>query len=309
MRGETVPPLRIETSNRFACTAFLLAIMGLALASCGDDDGTSPGTSVPRETSVSLTVVDTEGKPVSGLEVGLANDVSANLHVEGSGPPTANKARVRFQLEMPVAAHLLMSVHDVEGDTVRVLVDEDRPAGLDVFLWNGARGAYPDWEYMPSGHYVLHVECRDPENGDLLFSDLAPMALFMMSTLRCSFGQTDDEGKITIAGRKLFPCFYQLDDQVQYDEAGEVLGTFNWKEEVFIALEDTASGQEWSCVQPIERGANEITVVWDPPVKPHDMAPADMSGPEQSAVKVNPLGAGPLPDEFRLEGPWPNPFN
>jgi hypothetical protein len=293
-----------------------LPIFSLGLPGCGDDDD-GDGPHIMVNTSVILSVVDAQSQPVAGLEVGLANHVSADLPFNPMRGPAGTKAGAMFQLHLPVPARVLMSILDVEGDTVQVLMDEVRQADIVTVIWNGTQGTYPDWEHLPSGHYVAHVTCWEPESGELLFADQRPMAMLVFEPSRYSFGQTDDAGQITIAGRKLFPCFYDLPDQYQYDENGDATGTFNWLEQALIALEDPVSSQIAVYARPIDQGANQITLEWDPTKLAGTTAaaadPAIGTRPGAPSVRVisasRPIAVPQKDEVFSLVGPFPNPFN
>ncbi len=72
------------------------------------------------------------------------------------GPPTPNPARgvVSYSIMLPRAMHVRVVLFDLAGRQVGMLLDEDRPAGLQRLEWDSTRGR----NLLPGGVYSLRLE-------------------------------------------------------------------------------------------------------------------------------------------------------
>jgi hypothetical protein len=289
--------------NRCGAVPIALALV-VIMAACGSSDVGAPAT---RTTSVTLTVVDGGGGPVEGLEIGLANRPSADLQLQPARAAAQSRAAVVIPINVPVRARVWLTVHDVEGTEVRRLVaDSTYSAGRYEFVWDGRAEGEASGARLPAGDYSAHLVCRSMDDSQLLFEAQERMAMVDFDPGRYSVGTTDGAGRVKVAGNRFFPCFYELPNQMQRDEAGEDMGEFGWLEEILVLLRDPESGAEKLYARPIKRGANAITLVWDPPAR----IPAGDSGDEPRDLPgARDPDRPPPPLEFLLYGPRPNPFN
>jgi hypothetical protein len=299
------PKNRLARTLRLAVTFLLLAT---ALPTgCTDDDAPPVGTAPSR---IDLAVVDAAGDPVPGLEVGLANRPSADLQIDPQGATAGGRAAVVMGMTLPQSVRVVLTIHDVEGRQVRELVDAALPAGQHQVVWDGRDGPPDTGEHLPSGDYTARLVCYETEGGAEVYSAEQRMAMVAFETRTHSFGTTDAAGRLTITGTTIFPCFYDLPDQMQRDETGEDRGLFNWLEEILVYLRDPATGDEMLYARPIRRGFNSITIVWDPLLAGVDRSGGGLRNGIAAVVPVE-IGRQPPidPVEFALGGPFPNPFN
>jgi hypothetical protein len=72
------------------------------------------------------------------------------------GPPTPNPARgvVSYSIMLPRAMHVRVVLFDLAGRQVGMLLDEDRPAGLQHLEWDSTRSG----NVLPGGVYSLRLE-------------------------------------------------------------------------------------------------------------------------------------------------------
>jgi hypothetical protein len=72
--------------------------------------------------------------------------------------PNPSRAAVRFVFDLPQARTVRLTVHDLGGRQVRMLLDGERGAGRHTVLWdgNGASG-----ERAPAGMYFVRVDAGD----------------------------------------------------------------------------------------------------------------------------------------------------
>jgi hypothetical protein len=101
------------------------------------------GVGVVTET---LTVTAVAEDPVS---------VSAQLRL--SGAPNPFTGQTVFSFELPGGGPVRLSVHDLAGRTIAVLVDSDRPAGHHAALWDGRDR---QGRRQPAGVYLYRLQTR-----------------------------------------------------------------------------------------------------------------------------------------------------
>ncbi|MFO7652581.1 MAG: hypothetical protein R6X25_02050 [Candidatus Krumholzibacteriia bacterium] len=281
----------------------------LCVAGCSDDDSGPDGPPLPQETTVHLTVVDSDGQPLPGRAVALCNHTTAQLELDPLLAGAAGKASVTIPFAVAESCIVTMTIHDVEGEQILELASETMDPGQHSWLWNGHDGPWPDGEHLPGGHYLVRMSCTEPSSGTQLFSAERVMAMVVMDPRQHSFGVTDADGRITISGRTLFPGFYDLDDMMQVDAAGDPLGTFRWLESVLIAVEGPE--HERIFARDIRPGENDITLTW-PTTTSTGGASANEIGDRRVADRA-PRPGGPERSAqfvpFELGQPYPNPFN
>jgi hypothetical protein len=104
----------------------------------------------------SVVYIQTQG-PFAGATSALANGSVPELALSLTGAnPFSQRARLEFTV--PREEHATLSVLDVTGRTVQVLVDGDAPAGRNVAAWNGrdATGSR-----VASGVYFFRLETAE----------------------------------------------------------------------------------------------------------------------------------------------------
>lgn len=92
-------------------------------------------------------------------ESGASDGVAAVLYPNAPNP-FAVSTRVRFELLEPV--HVTLTIYDLLGRKVRVLVDETHGPGRYARTWNGRDG---DGRAVPSGVYLYRMTAGDIEEG------------------------------------------------------------------------------------------------------------------------------------------------
>jgi hypothetical protein len=122
---------------------------GFLVGAWGEDPGTSPddaGRAYLFALAEEVTATE-EGPPISFV-----------LHAPQPNP-FATRASVRYDL--PAASFVRLSVHDVLGREIAVLVDREAPAGRHAAVLDGAR--------LTAGTYLLRLEA----NGEVATQHLA----------------------------------------------------------------------------------------------------------------------------------------
>lgn len=92
-------------------------------------------------------------------ESGASGGVAAVLYPSAPNPFAAG-TRIRFELSEPV--HVTLTIYDLLGRKIRVLVDEAHGPGRYARTWNGRDG---DGRTVPSGVYLYRMTAGDIEEG------------------------------------------------------------------------------------------------------------------------------------------------
>lgn len=215
---------------RFAHTCLILtAFLALALSGCSDDDPAGP-----EEFQVSITVRDTLGDPVAGLELTMAPD--SPLYMDGkmrdvpgdslgytlSGPvPNPFNPTTTFRFAAATACWVELVIEDVARGTVRNLIAQDIPAGQHAVVWNGLDDAE---QKAPSGVYYASLVMSEEEGGEVLFEGSVPMLFAHWGEGSPTLAVTDADGQFVLTDRRLFPYLYDVEPILAVDEVGNGIG-------------------------------------------------------------------------------------
>lgn len=92
-------------------------------------------------------------------ESGASDELAAVLYPNAPNP-FASSTRIRFELSEPV--HVTLTIYNLLGRKIRVLVDETHGPGRFARTWNGRDG---DGRAVPSGVYLYRMTAGDVEKG------------------------------------------------------------------------------------------------------------------------------------------------
>lgn len=268
-------------------TVIALTALCLCLGACEDDDPVNP-----TEFAVTIQVKDTAGNPVEGLRVGLLNDTPYL--------PGAAKAAVAMNFVVPVPATVRFDIRDIEGREIAVLVNDELAAGVHQIIWNGKNFQQ---EHQPSGRYTAHMVARQLGTNNLLFEDSTDMLMSLLDTSRVPQGYTDDEGRLVLKDRKLFPHLYDRPPMEATKENGELMGKIVLTPTMRVSLGSETGGQGMRFKEEIIDGT-VLELVWDPVVSTG--RPALDTGDVTFGAAVIDLTPPPV---FSLGPVYPNPFN
>jgi hypothetical protein len=253
-----------RTITRLALAALILT--GIVSA-CSDTD-TVTG---PRPFHVVLEVTDPDGRSVPGLELGMAPDTP--WYVDGTSrrdsafapaeqllqpyPNPSNGFRIPFSLD--ATSRVALTVEDIEGVTVRALVDGQMEAGARTAFWDGHGDS---GALMPSGVYTAHLVVRDLDTETVLLDDSRRMLLAVFDQMK--LGPTDPKGRIVLEDKKLFPFLYDVPDMPAVDANGAVVGAIKLGPTVRFYFTDPSTGT----IRRYDRdvaGSATLSFVWNPP--------------------------------------------
>jgi hypothetical protein len=134
------PATKISLLPGLLCLAMLWA--------CGDDHPSQP----ELDDGIVGTVTDAAGDPVAGAAIGLIFDVQL--------PDRFAKPTTRIRFDLPLAGAVRVTVLDLRGDLLRVLVDGDLPQGAYSVTWDTRDES---GQLVPNGLYEVVVESEGVE--------------------------------------------------------------------------------------------------------------------------------------------------
>lgn len=194
---------------------------------------------------------------------------------------------------------MTVTVEDVAGATVRTLFEGARPAGPCTLVWNGRDEA--DIHQM-SGLYRAKLVARNSA-GQVIYDSLQPMFMALMDFDQAKAGVTDDEGRIVVHDRRLFPHLYGDVPMQAVDENGDLAGLFPLTSLTRFYLRDPRYGHVERFDREVEGSGQVVVLPWQGvDGAGRSTNPPGVPGP---AVPLNDPEDGP----FELRRPYPNPFN
>jgi hypothetical protein len=273
--------------------ALLLPLLVLLVPACGDDAPASP-----ESFKLTVAVTDQAGDPVPGLDMSLVQDTP--YYQDGkSRPASAEPGRpaVTIPFTLDQESDVRLSIEDIEGHQVRLLGEQSLPAGTHHWVWNGLGDAE---QRLPSGVYtvrlVVHLAGQEP----IIHEQTRPMLMAMIDPGRYSVGTTDQDGRIVLTDRKLFPFLYDQPDIAAVDENGEMIGEIRFTPAMRFGLADLTGGGSMRFIEDVT-GSGTLNFTWVTP------------GKSEARSEVDPFpgrnDVDPVPGANQLNQPFPVPFN
>ncbi len=271
--------------------ALLLLAALFVLPACSDDDSVTPG----KNFSLTINVVDTSGDPVPNLELSLWNDSDL---LQGKTP---DKAATKIEMVQPIAARVRLTIEDIEGQTIRVVLDEELFAGSRYVMWN----ALDDEDIpQPSGRYTARLQGFDIETDELSYDGSFDIWLAMPDLQAGQVGAaTDRNGQIVLTDMRLFPHLYDRPPMIATDENGQTMGVFTLTSDMVFGLLDPVGGAGMSFHRQITGSGDVVTLMWDP--QPRKAPSLPVAGPQVATPDKR--AEDPLPGWALWV--YPNPFN
>ncbi len=269
--------------------AWILAATAL-LVGCGDEE--SPTDPVDESFRVTVTVVDAEGAPLEGVNVGMSNELLVTPDVAAAA---ASIPGVTVPVELTGSAIVRIVARNMADEVVRNVTSEVLPGGQRNVHWDGFDG---EGEPAPSGRYSLSVLFYEPQGSEPVFTATQDVFLERPAGTH-ALGVTDAEGVFEVDDVNMFPSFYSLAYMVATDATGAVTGTVREVDGAIVSvwLDGQAVASESVA---IEYGPNEVTVVYDPTLSTLQ---------EPLVVVPDPLVDKADQPEWGVGPAFPNPFH
>ncbi len=217
---------------RLVVVAALVASLGLTVWGCGDDD-----TVQTEDFQVTISVRDTLGHPVEGLELTLIPDTPVLPEIQNKDVdpipvrdelnpcwpnPFNPMTMIRFEVSTPT--FVVLNILDVEKDIVMTMVADQLVAGLHQVIWDSQNILD---EVQPGGVYYAQITYYPYEGGEARYTAEVPMLLANWGMNGPAVGVTDAQGKVVLKDRTLFPFLFDVEPFEATDENGEVFGMIN----------------------------------------------------------------------------------
>ncbi len=224
----------------------MLAALTLVVA-CGDS------TEPPQVSSdIRGVVLDAAGQAVDGATVVLQFESDVPV------PTIADKPQTQIRYSLAEAGHVAVWVASYcDGDTLRLLVDEDRPAGILLFTWDGRDD---EGRVAPDGVYRFHVVTADGETAnEMLLMYLGYQNVAEDAVLR-PVAVTDATGHFAMsqACRALGFVFHAV------DELGTPIGDYEVSHTVRAwavdPVTDARTAGDWVTVDPASGADMTVTL-------------------------------------------------
>ena len=219
-----------------------LPILIILFIRCSDTTGTDG-----NNFSFKITVKDTDGNPVEGLSVGVANKI--NLPVDKMQPRSGTN--IRFDVKEGTTAEL--TIYNLNNDLIESNVFDHgfHEFPLDSQFDSTAIGGTRVYKYVMQSegfeHQKYMCQSKSPDYE------------------QCIIGSTDLNGKFETDNRLLFPHLYNLPSMPAYDESpDDYLGEFSLSDTVEIILLDQNSGSYNIFEKIIGNNENSFDLIWEP---------------------------------------------
>jgi hypothetical protein len=275
------------------------------LLSC-DSDTTNPGDG-GEPFRLTIEVKDDKGTPMPDVRVGAWNDLSIPVYsaVSVAGDYTEEFRRPATMIPYTVAerSRVNLSVYDLKGDLVNVLVD-------DVYREGNLSAMWVNRQATPAGIYEIKMVAWEEFGTAVLFADSIYAVLYIPDAEQNILGYTDSNGVFETTNRLLFPSVISgLPELVQTNPLGQPLGTFTYEDSITIALADTAGSGRLAIYRGLLTNGDNTFVFQDPRWLSLRLEPWPGTGTLGSPAVAKEARAPGQQYQWALEQNLPNPFN
>jgi len=236
---------------------------------CSDEDPTTT-----EEFQVTIVVTDDAGNPLEGLDLSLVPElpyyqdgkrIPPSVSVLGISRmrafPNPFTAVVRVTYEFEFAGHLHLGIEDIEGNEVRTLVDQPVLASSESVVWNG----HDDQDQqMPSGIYTAHLVLKSETDNSVLFESSQDMMMANIDAERGIVATTDDQGKIVLKDKRLFPYLYDVEPFMASDENSDPVGMITLTADTRFYFYDPSQSRAWRFNQEVTGSGVHAFEIADP---------------------------------------------
>ncbi len=259
------------------------ALFLLFFVACSDE-------SSPDPFALEITVKDALDRSLPGVQVRclplLGGFAAAEFRTV--------KARPSCTIPYDVAetAVVKLVVYDLEGTSVKTLVDAIQTAGPYTASWDG----FDELDMLrASGMYEFVFTAHEMATADLLYRDSVFAYLWYPNVI----GTTDELGRVQTTARSWFPTLYALPPATATNSLGDSIGVLELQDSIQVLLSHSSLGAAGFTV-PIKDGPNRIEWNWSAATR--KTKPSFPPGESVFELRRQALA-------WRLHPVYPNPFN
>jgi len=253
--------------------------------------------------SFKLSVKDSAGNPVEGLNVSLMNKIGPGIDKwDGSNSRASTAIRALVNQD----SKLEIKIKNINNNTVCNLYSEDVDSGSYTIIWHGKDNDEND---LPSGLY--YCQMRAEQDGDTFYKEKHSMYLQSTSSSHKN-GTTDESGVFQTTNKKPFINLFKTDSLRIVDMDGYEQEKEAFSDTTIICLYQGSSSQfiqmEYVKVKDKE---NEFEITWDPENRVKEVQVQNnlnLHEPLSGQIRDSPGDIIPSEDA-KLVGSYPNPFN
>ncbi|MDP8202192.1 MAG: FlgD immunoglobulin-like domain containing protein [Candidatus Tenebribacter burtonii] len=267
-----------------------LFIICIVIFSCifGPDD---------EDFSFSVTVKDTDGNPVEGLNISLLNKINCPFWNELNWE---TRAQTTIVLTISYDCNIELYVEDIERNRIRTLINEEIFQGFHNIIWNGTDD---DGNYLPNGVYYSTVVFT--RNDTISFQAERTMYLMSLGEYHKN-GTTDTEGKFSTINRKPFINLSDADSLEVVDCDGNTWGLQTFSDTTAVCITDPENDDFLQIeFMRIADKNNEINITWNPENKTIIKNTKKTISPASSIYKDGGNIVNPILEKIAN---YPNPF-
>ena len=278
----------------------ILILIGLFILGCGDSSTAGFQELESPNVSVTLSVVDESGNPVTGANIKMMYDLDMT--------PGQYRPSTWFEVGVPANTNTNVSIYDLSGNIVSTLNDEVLVPGTYPFeiSLDSALIAL----YAPLGMQVFRYSVDTATAGFL--SKYMTLVYGMDTAQIPSIGITNDLGVLAFNKSEWFPHLYNLPEMQFIDESNNAQGTFyvtDFIENSTIIITVEHENRTKSYNTNIVAGNNNIELIWDL----NDERSMAINNYESDMGLLSPyirdITPGSTPTDLSLSQNSPNPFN
>lgn len=205
---------------------FSIIFIFLLLVSC-DDNPTVDNSN--NSFSVEIEVVDSTGHPLPDINVSLWNKIKYATNLNKTNSFNGINASTTIQYQIVQQCFVKLVIYDLDNDMINELVSGKYNAGIYAVAWSTS---------LKNGAYKCKlITSSDSLGNNVLFRDSIYIALISPDPSASVVGSTDNNGKIKVVDKLLFPNLFNLPSIPRTLEGGpEIVGYFNYSDSVVIAL-------------------------------------------------------------------------
>ncbi len=245
--------------------------------------------------SFSVTIKDTDGNPVEGLNISLLNKINCPFWEEF---PWTTRAQTTITLTISYECTTEVYIEDIERNRIRTLMNEEVEPGYHNVNWNGTDD---NGIYLPNGVYYSTVVLTRSDT----ISFQAERTIYLMSFSDShKNGTTNSEGNFSTISKKAFINFSDVDSLEIVDEDGGSYGMQAFSDTTAICITDPENDELLQIeFMRITDKNNKISITWDPENR------AVTKRPISPASSISRDGGNIVVPILEKIANYPNPFN